>query len=352
MVGKATAHDPDARTIAFESEAGDRRTLVYDHLVAAPGSVSRTLPIPGLNASAVGFKTVAEAIHLRNHAIKQLDLCGQHRGPRRAGGAPHLRVRGRRIRRRRGAGRSRGHAARGTAPVPVAGGRPAAVRAGGGHRDDLPRGGCAPLLLRHARTGAARGRDAPRHHRHRRHRRRGDAVERRAHRVPHARVDRRGAQPSHHGDAGAAHRPRGGRSWMPLWPWPTANTTGRSGLRRVPDPARIGLPCPPTASTRCVRQDEARTSTRHHGTNEPVRLPHPLISWTSAGARPSPRPSPAVPRLPAWFLARTYHLGQIPGMARKARVAIDWTVAALFRRDVAELGTLGHHAPLDTPSDT
>ena len=52
---------------------------------------------------------------------------------------------------------------------------------------------------------------------------------------------------------------------------------------------------------------------------------------------------------PAWFLARGYHFTQIPGLARMGRVAIDWAVALLFRRDVAELGTLGHPPPLDTP---
>jgi NADH dehydrogenase FAD-containing subunit len=42
-------------------------------LVLAPGSVSRLLPVPGLAENSVGFKTVAEAIHLRNHVLGQLD---------------------------------------------------------------------------------------------------------------------------------------------------------------------------------------------------------------------------------------------------------------------------------------
>ena len=50
---------------------------------------------------------------------------------------------------------------------------------------------------------------------------------------------------------------------------------------------------------------------------------------------------------PAWFLGRTYHLAHIPGLARKARVAIDWAVALVFKRDFAELGKLGHPEPLD-----
>jgi NADH dehydrogenase len=46
----------------------------YDHIVCVPGSVSRTLPIPGLRENAVGFKTIGEAIWLRNHVLDRLDV--------------------------------------------------------------------------------------------------------------------------------------------------------------------------------------------------------------------------------------------------------------------------------------
>ncbi len=45
---------------------------------------------------------------------------------------------------------------------------------------------------------------------------------------------------------------------------------------------------------------------------------------------------------PAWFLHRTYHLFYMPTFARKARIALDWTVALLFPRDIAQLGSLEH----------
>ena len=45
---------------------------------------------------------------------------------------------------------------------------------------------------------------------------------------------------------------------------------------------------------------------------------------------------------PGWFFTRTYHLYQLPLVSRKLRVVVDWTVALLFRRDIAELGSLGH----------
>jgi NADH dehydrogenase len=38
-----------------------------------------------------------------------------------------------------------------------------------------------------------------------------------------------------------------------------------------------------------------------------------------------------------WAVARGYHLLQLPFTSRRARVLADWTAAALFRRDVAEL---------------
>jgi NADH dehydrogenase len=41
---------------------------------------------------------------------------------------------------------------------------------------------------------------------------------------------------------------------------------------------------------------------------------------------------------PGWFVTRTYHLYQLPLLTRKLRVVADWTVSLLFRRDVAELG--------------
>src|SRR3954466_10441655 len=46
--------------------------LSYDVLVMAAGSVARTLPIPGLAEHGIGFKTVGEAIYLRNHVLARL----------------------------------------------------------------------------------------------------------------------------------------------------------------------------------------------------------------------------------------------------------------------------------------
>jgi len=61
------------RVVRVAPEVGPAYDLAYDHLVVALGSVSRTLPIPGLAEEGIGFKTVEEAIALRNHALARLD---------------------------------------------------------------------------------------------------------------------------------------------------------------------------------------------------------------------------------------------------------------------------------------
>ena len=58
----------------------------YDHIVVAPGSVSRTLPIPGLREQAVGFKTIGEAIFLRNSVLDRLDVAATTTTRRPGGG--------------------------------------------------------------------------------------------------------------------------------------------------------------------------------------------------------------------------------------------------------------------------
>ena len=50
---------------------------------------------------------------------------------------------------------------------------------------------------------------------------------------------------------------------------------------------------------------------------------------------------------PAWFLARSYHMANMPGTKRKLRLVVDWTVALLFSRDTSELGQLGHPPELE-----
>jgi NADH dehydrogenase len=81
LSGRITRIDHHARLACFQPRDGTAYLLSYDILVLATGSVSRTLPIPGLAENAAGFKNLAEAIHLRNHALAQLDNAASVQDP-------------------------------------------------------------------------------------------------------------------------------------------------------------------------------------------------------------------------------------------------------------------------------
>src|SRR5918912_3118136 len=72
LLGRATALDEEARTVAVETLAGEF-TVGYANLVVAAGAIPRTLPIPGLAEHALGFKDLADAIALRNHVLQRLE---------------------------------------------------------------------------------------------------------------------------------------------------------------------------------------------------------------------------------------------------------------------------------------
>ncbi|WP_025617978.1 NAD(P)/FAD-dependent oxidoreductase [Salinispora cortesiana] len=74
VVGAVTRIDHATKTASVQPIAGPTREIRYDQVVIAPGSVSRTLPIPGLHESGIGFKTIGEAIYLRNHVLDRLDV--------------------------------------------------------------------------------------------------------------------------------------------------------------------------------------------------------------------------------------------------------------------------------------
>ncbi|MFE9631517.1 NAD(P)/FAD-dependent oxidoreductase [Streptomyces sp. NPDC006463] len=86
VIGEAQRIDHAKRTatvttLATEEEGTGAVEIEYDELVLAPGSISRTLPIPGLADYGIGFKTVEEAIGLRNHVIEQMDIASSTRDP-------------------------------------------------------------------------------------------------------------------------------------------------------------------------------------------------------------------------------------------------------------------------------
>jgi NADH dehydrogenase len=81
ITGHVTGVDPVAKTVRVRPGEGEPYDLEYDQLVVGPGSVSRTLPIPGLAETGIGFKSVAEAVYLRNYVISRLDAAASSLDP-------------------------------------------------------------------------------------------------------------------------------------------------------------------------------------------------------------------------------------------------------------------------------
>ncbi|GAA2810988.1 NAD(P)/FAD-dependent oxidoreductase [Saccharopolyspora taberi] len=74
ITAQVTAIDHARRELTATIGDGTAEYISYDVLVVVPGSISRALPIPGLAEQGVGFKTIGEAIYLRNHVLSRLDI--------------------------------------------------------------------------------------------------------------------------------------------------------------------------------------------------------------------------------------------------------------------------------------
>ncbi|HEY7595214.1 MAG TPA: NAD(P)/FAD-dependent oxidoreductase [Actinophytocola sp.] len=72
--GDVTSVSLANRTIAYTDPEGKVRELGYDRLILAAGSVNKLLPIPGVAEHAHGFRNVAEALYLRDHVIRQIEI--------------------------------------------------------------------------------------------------------------------------------------------------------------------------------------------------------------------------------------------------------------------------------------
>ena len=70
-VNHVNAHEKVVSWTGPERSAGK---IGYDRLILTAGSVNKLLPIPGVTDYAHGFRTIAEAVYLRDHIIRQLEL--------------------------------------------------------------------------------------------------------------------------------------------------------------------------------------------------------------------------------------------------------------------------------------
>ncbi len=80
-LGAICEHDAARRTVTLRTHEGETEEIRYDTLLLAMGSVSRSLPIEGLSEHAIGFKSLADAIWLRNHLIETLEAANSAEDP-------------------------------------------------------------------------------------------------------------------------------------------------------------------------------------------------------------------------------------------------------------------------------
>jgi NADH dehydrogenase len=376
VIGQVSGADTARRTLGVERIDGQHLDLGYDQLVVALGSVSRTLPIPGLAEHAIGLKSLSDATALRNQVLICLDIAESLEDPALRAeylgfvfvGAGYAGV--------EGLAELQDFAAQAIELYPrcaAQGMRWILVEARGRIMQEVPeslsefaerelraRGievrTATSLLELTARAATLSGGETiaartvvwtagvkpspvlarlglPLD-------REGRVVVDRAMRVD----DRSMVAP---GSEGGLHR--GAHDGAHVW--------AIGDCAAVPDASRPGQPCPPTAQ-HAIRQ--GRLVARNLAAT---------LAGAGAGAGASVQPFRYRTRgvvaelgrnkavaitlgirwrgLPAWLIARTYHLLLMPGAGRRLRLLVDWNVALVFGRDVSSPGRLGSPTPLE-----
>ena len=346
VVGEVERVEAVSRVLHIRGIDGDAFELGYDQLVLTPGSRSRTLPVPGLAQHGIGFKTLAEAILLRNHVLSRLEAASQRppRDPRRRAALTFVFV---------GAG---------YAGVEALGELEDLARWAVKHVPEL-RSDELRWVLVEARDGilpeigAGLGRYAARELSARgieiKVGTRLDSVE--------GGVVRLSDGESFPAEtlvwtAGVKPEPLAAYSKLPvdeqgrLRVDPALRVEGFEGViwaagdaAAVPDLVTGGV-CPPSAQY-ATRQGKRLASNVLAAMNGDAAAPFrfkALGVLCSLGRYKGVAVVMGVPLrgFPAWFVARSYHLLQLPTLNRKVRVVLDWTLSLFFPRDVAALGSL------------
>ena len=74
VLGTVDEIDFDERRVGWVDPEGGRGDVTYDRLLIAVGSVNKLLPIPGVGEHAHGFRSLAEAMYLRDHITRQIEI--------------------------------------------------------------------------------------------------------------------------------------------------------------------------------------------------------------------------------------------------------------------------------------
>ena len=346
LIGEVERIDHDARSASVRLPDGALHEEPYDILVLGTGSRSRTLPIPGLAERGIGFKTVTEAIFLRNRLLSNLGTASETHDE-------DLR--------------------RSLLTFVFVGGGYAGVEALA-ELEDLARGVLElyPMLraddLRWVLVEAAGrilpelGEDLADYARSRLEER---GIEVRLRTRLESALDgwivlsdgERFRADTLVWTAGVKPSPLARHSGLPTDEAGRVLVDDRLHVVGVPDawaggdvaavPDRVtGSITPPTAqyALRQARRLAANLEASLDG------RPERPFTWRNLGGLCALGRYRGVAKVlgvkvrgfPAWLLHRTYHLAQMPTAGRKVRIMLDWTVALFFRRDVAQLGSLQH----------
>jgi NADH:ubiquinone reductase (H+-translocating) len=81
VLGQVDTVDLQARRIAWRDPEDRRGEMGYDRLMLSVGSVNKLLPIPGVAEHAHGFRGMPEALYLRDHVTRQVELAGAAKDP-------------------------------------------------------------------------------------------------------------------------------------------------------------------------------------------------------------------------------------------------------------------------------
>ena len=346
VVGRVTALDTTGKVATVDAIDGAVE-IGYEHLVLAFGSVSRVLPVPGLAEHGHGFRDLADAIALRNHVLRQLEAADAATTQEEQ--ARHL----------------------------------AFVFVGAGYAGVEALAELADLV-----------RDALRHYPGLRAApQRWVLVDAAPKILPEI--------PTRLGEYAAAQLARRGVEIHVSTRLESADVRGlrlsdgtridtetlvwTAGVRPSPGLAGLGVPLDdrgrvPVDECLRVRNVEgvwalgdcaAVPNTATPGRVDPPTSQHALRQARRLARNLSGDPTPYRYRMlgqvatlgrykgiadvmglrlrgfAGWFFTRTYHLYQLPLLSRRLRVVVDWTVALFFRRDIAELGSLGHPRRLE-----
>ncbi|MBX9366693.1 NAD(P)/FAD-dependent oxidoreductase [Streptomyces sp. WAC04114] len=354
LIGEVTAVDHAKRaatvtTLATEEEGTGGQRLSYDQLVLAPGSVSRTLPVPGLADHGIGFKTVEEAIGLRNHVIEQMDIASSTRDPAiRDAALTFVFVGG------------------GFAGVEALGELEDMARYAARYYHNVQPEDMKWILVEASdrilpEVGEEMGRYTVTELRRRNidvrlQTRLESCADRVAVLSDGARFPTRtvvwtaGVKP--HPVLAATDLPRNGRGRLTCTPELSVDGTTHAwaagDAAAVPDVTaeEQGRECAPNAQHALRQAKVLADNIVHSLRGEPLETyEHAYVgSVASLGLHKGVAHvyGRKLKGYPAWFMHRAYHLSRVPTFNRKARVLAEWALAGLFKREIVSLGSLEH----------